>query len=117
MKMNFNKQTNPAKFSVIFLTAFALLFSSIALALNLGEAKQQGLVGEQTNGYLGAVVQRDDVQSLIADINSQRKIKYAEVAAKNNISLQDVEKLAAKKAFERTEKGHYVLVDGEWIKK
>ena len=116
MKTNNRKKLKHTKLTII-LTAIALLFSSVALALTLDEAKQRGLVGEQTNGYLGAVVQQDDVLSLIADINAQRKIKYAEVADKNNITLPVVEKLAAKKAYERTENGHLLLVDGEWVKK
>jgi uncharacterized protein YdbL (DUF1318 family) len=100
-----------------FFTAFALLFSSLALALTLDEAKQRGLVGEQTNGYLGAVVQQSEALSLVAEINAKRKSKYTVLAEKNNISLQDVEKLAAKKTYERTAKGNFLLVNGAWLKK
>ncbi|MFT4941534.1 MAG: hypothetical protein ACI88A_004604 [Paraglaciecola sp.] len=116
MKTSNRKQFKNSKV-VIFFTAFALLFSSLAFALTLDEAKEHGLVGEQTNGYLGAVVQQSDVQSLIAEINAKRKSKYTELAERNNISLQDVEKLAAKKAFERTDTGHFLLVNGAWVKK
>jgi uncharacterized protein YdbL (DUF1318 family) len=116
MKTNIMKKIKNSK-TIIFFTAFALLFSSLALALTLDEAKQRGLVGEQTNGYLGAVVQQAEVLNLIAKINAKRKSKYTVLAKKNNISLQDVEKLAAKKAFERTASGNFVLVNGAWVKK
>ena len=95
----------------------ALLFCSAVFALELGEAKQNGLVGEQENGYLGAVVNRSDVLELVGEINVKRKAKYIELAKKNNIDLSQVEKLAAKKAFEKTAKGHYVKYDGDWVKK
>ncbi|MFT6896331.1 MAG: hypothetical protein ACJA13_000732 [Paraglaciecola sp.] len=97
--------------------AAALLFSSIAFAIDLDSAKEQGLVGEQTNGYLGAVVNNGEVQALIIDINAKRKAKYAELAAKNSLELEQVEKLAAKKAFDKTQSGHYLLVNGSWVKK
>jgi len=99
------------------IAAFTLLFSSMVFALELGEAKQKGLVGEQVNGYLGAVVMQSDVEVLIAEINTKRKVKYMELAAKNNISLQQVEKLAANKAYSKTEAGHFIQVNGVWLKK
>ena len=116
MKTNSRKQVKHTKLMVLF-TTFALFFSALAFALTLGEAKERGLVGERDNGYLGIVVQQSDVQSLIAEINAKRKSKYTALAERNNITLQDVEKLAAKKAFDRTKKGHYLQVNGTWIKK
>lgn len=95
----------------------SLLFSSIALALGLDEAKDQGLVGEKDNGYLGVVVNQQDVLSLIEDINAKRKAVYLKLAEKNGISLQQVEKLAALKAYDKTQSGHYLWTDGQWVKK
>ena len=48
---------------------------STAWALSLGDAKGRGLVGEQLSGYLGAVSGKvsSDVQSLIDNVNQQRK--------------------------------------------
>ncbi|WJG10686.1 YdbL family protein [Aliiglaciecola sp. LCG003] len=95
----------------------SLLFSHSVLAVELSSAKQGGLVGEQDNGYLGVVVERPDILALVNDINEKRKAKYEELARDNNITVAQVEKLAAKKAFEKTESGHYVKVDGKWLKK
>ena len=94
-----------------------MLFCSAAFALELDTAKDTGLVGEQENGYLGAIVDKADVLALITDINAKRKAKYMELASKNNITLEQVEKLAAQKAYQKTESGHYLRQDGEWIKK
>ncbi|WP_339721970.1 YdbL family protein [uncultured Paraglaciecola sp.] len=95
----------------------SMLFSSIAFALDLDEAKNKGLVGEKDNGYLGVVVAQQDAQALVADINAKRKAVYADLAAKNGITVQQVEKLAAKKAYDKTSSGHYLWVNGKWTKK
>lgn len=87
---------------------------------SLEEAKAQGLVGEQTNGYLGAVKPNTpaEIQSLIADINQKRKSEYQAIAQRNKTALQAVEALAAKTAIERTPPGQYVrLPSGEWVRK
>lgn len=95
----------------------SMLFSSIALAIGLDEAKDKGLVGEKDNGYLGVVVAQQDAQALVADINAKRKAVYAELATKNGITLQQVEKLAAKKAYDKTSSGHYLWLRDQWTKK
>ena len=99
------------------LAASSLLFASMSFAIELDDAKAQGLVGEQTDGYLGAVVSKPDVIALIKEVNDKRKQKYAQLASKNNLTLEQVEKLAAKKAYEKTDTGHFVLVNGTWVKK
>ena len=99
------------------LTIVSLLFSSIAFAIGLDEAKDKGLVGEKGNGYLGVVIVQKDAQGLVADINAKRKAVYVELAAKNGITQQQVEKLAAKKAYDKTSTGHYLWVGNQWVKK
>ncbi|MDT7042496.1 YdbL family protein [Candidatus Nitronereus thalassa] len=89
-------------------------------ALSLDEAKDQGLVGERANGYLGAVKSSpsSDVQALIRSINSQRKQRYQEIAASNNTDLEAVEILAGKTAINKTKPGHYIQLPSDgWTKK
>ena len=88
------------------LTIVSLLFSSIAFAIGLDEAKQQGLV----------LVQKD-AQILVNDINAKRKAVYVKLAAKNGITLQQVEKLAAEKTYKKTSTGNYLWMSGKWAKK
>jgi len=49
----------------------SLVFTS-AWAISLDDAKQQGMVGEQLNGYLGVVKSSSDVNALVKKINSKR---------------------------------------------
>ena len=107
----------------------SFLFSSIAFAVNLDEAKDKGLVGEKGNGYIGVVAvqsnpQNDtqdetlnDTQTLVDDINAKRKAVYVKLAAKNGITVQQLEKLAAEKAYSKTSTGHYLWMSGKWTKK
>lgn len=101
--------------------AFLLLFAATAFAgLSLDEAKEKGLVGEEANGYLAAVQSSPDreVRALIDDINDKRRNEYKRIAAENDIEVGAVEKLAGKKAIEKTKPGHYIrLPDGEWQRK
>ena len=89
-------------------------------AISLQEAKAQGLVGEQANGYLGLVKSgaSAEVKTLMNEINVKRKQEYQGIARRNNTELNVVEALAGKKAIERTPPGQYVkLPSGQWVKK
>jgi uncharacterized protein YdbL (DUF1318 family) len=100
-----------------FLLILSIFFSSVVFAISLDEAKDKGLVGEKDNGYLGLVVEQNDAQSLVNNVNAKRKIVYLKLAEKNGITLQQVEKLAAQKAYKKTNSGHYLWMNGRWIKK
>lgn len=98
----------------------ALVWGTPVWSGSLDEAKVQGLVGEQANGYLGAVQPNAsaEIKNLIADINRKRKSEYQAIAQRNKTELQAVEALAAKTAIERTPPGQYVrLPSGEWVRK
>lgn len=101
------------------LLAFCLLLiAQSAYAIDLQTAKSKGLVGELSSGYLAAVeTPSAEVKALITDINAKRKAKYQEIAARNNISLKDVEQMAGKKAIEKSKAGSFVKDGGSWQKK
>ena len=106
---------------LFFGLAVSLLFSAApAFALTLEEAKAQGLVGEQQNGYLGAVQASpaSEVERVVNEVNQKRKEKYFEIAKKNGTELAAVEALAGKKAIDATPDGQYIQSPkGEWKKK
>lgn len=83
----------------------------------LSGAKEQGLVGEQPNGYLGVVSASGDANEIVKLVNQARKEQYQKMAQDNGIALKDVETMAGQKAIEKTSRNHFVRVDGKWVKK
>jgi uncharacterized protein YdbL (DUF1318 family) len=103
---------------LVLLSTCLLLIMQPAYAIDLQQAKDQGLVGETTSGYLEAVNSpTPEIKTLIKSINAQRKAKFQEIATSNNTSLETVEKLAGKKAIEKSDAGAYIKLDGSWQKK
>ncbi|GAA5114613.1 YdbL family protein [Alloalcanivorax gelatiniphagus] len=100
------------------LLAAALLFSGTVFALDLNQAKSQGLVGEQPNGYLGVVKATPEAVELVSDINDKRRAAYERIAKQNGITLEQVANLAGQKAIEKTPGGEYVKTPtGQWVEK
>ncbi len=101
------------------LFALALLLPLPALALSLDQAKQQGLVGEQADGFLGAVsAPTPEVSALVKDVNTRRLDIFKGIAAKNGQSLEAVEAVSGEEFISRTPSGQYVRdAKGNWLKK
>ena len=66
----------------IFAAIGLLLLMQSAWAIDIRDAKDQGLVGEANSGYIAAVQSTSsaEVRALIADVNNKRKAKFAETA-------------------------------------
>lgn len=98
--------------------AALMLLPQLAFALSIDDAKAQGLVGETPGGYLAAVKPSGDVNALVGSINNQRRAEYDRIAKQNGQPRSVIESLAAKKAYELTQPGHYVQgADGSWKRK
>ena len=100
--------------SILGALSLSLLMALPAFALDLGEAKSSGLVGETNTGYIAAIKSSVEVDTLVADINSQRKAYYEKIANENGISLQAVEVRAGLKAIEKTPSGEYINTGTGW---
>ena len=88
--------------------------------LTLEEAKTQGMVGEQPNGYVGLVQPgaSAEAQALVNDVNQKRRQTYEEIARRHATQLEDVEILAGKTAIDNTKTGNFIqLPSRQWIKK
>ena len=93
----------------------SLCFCMNAFSLTLGEAKSQGLVGEQPNGMLGVVRNSTpELVSLVKDINHKRKAAYEEIAQRNGTDINVIQQLAGKKAIAKTPVGQFVKSAGQW---
>lgn len=100
--------------------ASLVLLALPAWALSLDEAKDRGLVGERSNGYLGIVVDNpgSDVRSLVADINRKRKEAYQDSAKSAGVELQVIEARIGQRLQNKAEPGHYIETgDGRWRRK
>jgi len=100
--------------------AWALATTAIpAAALSLGDAKAQGLVGEQADGYVGLVGSGPPEARKLADqVNAKRRAEYGDIAKKRGIETEAVAALAGKKLVKRAAKGQFVRgSNGRWVKK
>ena len=98
-----------------FILIMTLMLSFSVFALDLSDAKQQGLVGERVDGLLGVVQASQEVNQLVQSINTQRIDLYKEIAQKNGMTLEQVSVLAGKKAITKTPRGEYIQNSfGQW---
>ena len=99
---------------------FCLMLLPAAYAATLQEAKEQGLVGEQRDGYVGLVAANApaDIVALVRDVNNQRRQRYQQIAQQNGIPLEQVAALAYERAVEATKSGHFIQnASGAWVRK
>lgn len=109
--------------SVIQKALVLLFFLAIipsALALTLQEAKEQGVIGEQRDGYVGYVVSNvsADIKAMVENVNKERAQRYQQIAQQNNITVSQVQALAFEQAVDATKSGHYLQnASGAWVRK
>jgi hypothetical protein len=96
-----------------------LLAAATAHAVDLDQAKREGLVGETLEGYVEVVDASApaEVVALVDEINARRLAEYQRIAKQNDLDLKEVEALAAKKAIDKTRPGGWVRLNGDWRQK
>ena len=100
------------------LFAAALALSSEAFALDLAQARAQGLVGETPTGFIAPVTSSADANAVVADINARRKAEYEKISRENGQSVSVVGKVAAERIIGGLPSGSYYQgTDGSWKKK
>jgi uncharacterized protein len=79
-------------------------------------ARQAGQVGEKTDGYLGVVgSQSAAIQSLVADLNRQRRENYTQRAQAQRATLEEYALTQGCILISRTVPGEkYQAPDGSW---
>lgn len=101
----------------VILMTFAL---QSAWAIDIHDAKDQGLVGEARSGYLAAVTKppSGEVKALISQVNEKRKAGFQSAAAKTSATLEQVQYRFYELAVSKTKPGHYYEdTSGNWQKK
>jgi len=91
-----------------------------AWAIDIGTAKQQGLVGEANSGYLAAVKTpaSTEVQALVSSVNAKRKAEFERTANKTQTTVGQVSHRFYELAVQKTKAGNYYQdAGGRWKKK
>lgn len=98
------------------LCAVAMLAASPAMALDLHQARAQGLIGEKADGYAAAL--QPSAAGLVAEVNAKRTQEYARISAQNGQPVAIVGKLAAEQIISKLKPGEsYQGSDGSWKKR
>jgi uncharacterized protein YdbL (DUF1318 family) len=104
----------------IFAAIGLVLLLQNAWALDIREAKEQGLVGEANTGYIAAVKMpaSAEVRALVADVNGKRKAEFERTAQKTGATVAQVAQRFYELAVQKTEAGNYYQdAGGSWKKK
>jgi uncharacterized protein YdbL (DUF1318 family) len=104
----------------IFAAIGLVLVLQNAWAIDIRDAKEQGLVGEAVTGYLAAVQSpaSAEVRALIADVNAKRKSEFESTAQKTGATIEQVAFRFYELAVQKTAPGHYYQdASGGWRKK
>jgi hypothetical protein len=85
------------------------------------QAKAQGIVGEQADGFLGFVKPASDpaLKAAVQDINDGRRALYAQAAAKNGVSVEAAGASAFNTVVQAKLKpgDYYKPAGGGWVQK
>lgn len=104
---------------MIWVLLLALL-SMPVFAMSLDQAKTQGLVGEQLNGYVGIVTSSPSpaLRSMVSEINQQRQALYQRSAQEASVTLEVFEARAGQRLQERAKPGEFIQdSNGQWRRK
>jgi uncharacterized protein YdbL (DUF1318 family) len=104
----------------LVLLALALAAPASALPPVLEQAKVDGVVGEQADGYLGLVKGSApaDVKNAVDAINTGRRNEYQRRAQEQGVDAATYGAVAGQKLVDREPSGRFVRgADGRWAKK
>ena len=108
------------KSAVAALVLVAGISSAYGASPMIEAAKAKCVVGEQSDGYLGVVdatAASEEVKREVRAVNQQRKAAYANLAAKNGVTIEDTAALTGKRLVENAASGQCVRTpDGAWAK-
>ena len=99
----------------------ALGSAAVAASALVENAKDQCIVGEQADGYLGVVDGASasaELQREIRDINQQRKTVYSNLAKRNGVTIEVAAAVTAEKLMNQATSGQCIrLSSGDWVKR
>ncbi|MCB1972218.1 MAG: YdbL family protein [Rhodobacteraceae bacterium] len=119
--MNFRLITQSiSRLAVLFALIFGAVHTAPAWAVDLDQARSQGLVGERPDGLVGAVptTVAPDVLALVDSVNTARLNTYRDIASKNNTPVDAVQAIAGEKQVQKARENgwYYMDAQGAWKK-
>jgi len=105
--------------NMLAVLCLALLVQN-AWAIDIGDAKEQGLVGETNKGLIAAVrpPASAEVRALIEEVNAKRMQSFENTAKKTGATVEQVAYRFYELAVQKTAKGHYYQdASGRWQQK
>ena len=104
----------------IITTIGLLMLLQNAWAIDIRDAKAEGLVGESNTGYIAAIKSpaSAEVRALLADVNAKRKAQFEATAKKTGAKTDQVAYRFYELAVQKTAPGgFYQDSSGRWKKK
>ena len=105
----------------LFLAALLLALAPAVWALPsvLEQAKKDGVIGEQADGYLGFVKGGGpaDVKKAMGEVNAQRKKVYKDSAAKKGTDAKTFATVVGKRQMDKEPKGRWIKPEKGWVQK
>ena len=104
----------------IITTIGLLMLLQNAWAIDIRDAKAEGLVGESNTGYIAAIKSpaSAEVRALLADVNAKRKAQFEATARKTGAKTDQVAYRFYELAVQKTAPGgYYQDSSGRWKKK
>ena len=100
----------------IFAAIGLMLLLQNAWAIDIKDAKAQGLVGEANTGYITAV--QSPASAEVRDVNGKRKAQFESTARKTGTTVTQVANRFYELAVQKTAPGNYYQdSSGRWQKK
>ena len=81
----------------------------------IGQLKQDGVIGETDEGYLDSV--KGSSNEVVNAENGDRRELYGIIAKETGETAENVAKHAAERHFKRAKKGEYLKYSGKWRQK
>jgi uncharacterized protein YdbL (DUF1318 family) len=98
--------------------ALGVLISAQAFALELSQARAQGIVGENLDGYIAAVTASAEAGAVVSEVNTRRRAEYEKISKENGQPVSVVAKVAAERIINGLPSGsYYKAPDGSWKRK
>jgi uncharacterized protein YdbL (DUF1318 family) len=103
---------------IIALFTAVLSIGATVFSMDFAQARAQGIVGEKSDGYIGAVTAAPEATAIVNKINARRRAEYEKIAKNNGQPVSIVGQVASENIIKSLPQGSfYQLPNGTWKKK